>query len=131
MQLPQILQAWRGVEDLHGVRLAALPCTVVPTATRGASACTSTSELEIGWPWCETTKRSTVPRRFVGHIRSNSLFHVRSPRCAARKLPNVTMLPTDCAFSVLSTSCGLKAAQYGFGLPAPGSDVFIGTPADW
>src|SRR6516165_5090016 len=30
-------------------------------------------------------------------------------------------LPTDCAFSVLSTSCGLNAEQWGFGFPAPGA----------
>ena len=29
------------------------------------------------------------------------------------ELPNVMMLPTDCAFSVASASCGLKPAQYG------------------
>src|ERR1700681_2611682 len=70
--------------------------------------------------------------RLVGHIRLNSLFQVRSPRCATRNFPNVMMLPTDWAFSVVSTSCGLKVAQYGFGLPAPGapgSDVLITSPA--
>ena len=34
------------------------------------------------------------------------------------------MLPTDCAFSLLSTSCGLKAEQYGLALPPPGSGEF-------
>ncbi len=40
------------------------------------------------------------------------------------------MLPTDCAFSVLSTSCGLKPAQYGFMRPAPGNGVLMTSPAE-
>src|SRR5262245_22639080 len=74
--------------------------------------------------------RSTVPTRFVGHIRSNSFCHVRSPRCTVRNLPNVTTLPTDCAFSVGSAGFDVNEAQYGFAAPAPGSGVLIACPAE-
>src|SRR5881296_3948518 len=93
-------------------------------ATRGCIACARTGEFEMFRPWCETIHRSTMPRRFCGHIRSNSLFQVRSPRCTALNLPNVIWLPTDCAFSLLSTSWGLKAEQYGFGFPDPYCSAF-------
>src|SRR6266576_3020993 len=46
----------------------------------------------MGCPWWDTTNRSTVPRRFTGHIRSNSLMTVRSPRCTVRNLPKVMYL---------------------------------------
>ena len=36
-----------------------------------------------------------MPMRLFGHISSNSLFHVRSPRWIARNFPNVTKVPTD------------------------------------
>src|SRR5688572_6113629 len=71
-------------------------------------------------------------------MRSNSLFQVRSPKYRARNFPNVTWLPTDCSSSVLPTGCpetglttwGLNDAQYGFGLPAPGSGALIASPAE-
>src|SRR5882672_12874438 len=74
--------------------------------------------------------RSALPIRFIGHIRSNSLFQVRSPRCTVRNFPNVMTLPTDCAFSVGSLSFGLWLAQDGLAPPAPGNAVLIASPAD-
>src|SRR6266496_3845595 len=47
-------------------------------ATRGWSACTRTSELDVSCPWCKPSRTSTAPTRFLGHINSNSLFLVRS-----------------------------------------------------
>src|SRR5882762_2603209 len=63
----------------------------------------------------------------------NSLFHVRSPRCATRNFPKVMTLPTDIVFSTPPSSFssfGLKSVQYAFGLPAPGSGVVITSPAE-
>src|SRR5262245_21793199 len=74
--------------------------------------------------------RSTVPSRFDGHIRSDSLFQVRSPRCTVLNRPKVKCVPTDCEFSDGSGSFGLYAAQYGFLLPAPGNGDAIIWPAD-
>src|SRR5919198_4883289 len=74
--------------------------------------------------------RSAVPIRFIGHIRSNSLFQVRSPRCTVRNFPNVMTLPTDWAFSVGSLSLGLWLAHDGLGPPAPGNAVLIASPAE-
>src|SRR5215475_2725222 len=74
--------------------------------------------------------RSAAPIRLVGHIRSNSLFQVRSPRCTVRNFPNVMTLPTDCAFSLGSLSFGLWLAQDALAAPAPGSAVLIASPAD-
>ena len=74
--------------------------------TRGRNACTSGGEFEIASPWCEMMKRSAVPMRLFGHISSSSLFHVRSPSCTTRNLPNVIALPTERAFSLASGSCG-------------------------
>src|SRR6267142_3951813 len=71
-----------------------------------------------------------MPTRLLGHMSSNSFCHVKSPRCATRNLPNVTMLPTDCAFSVGSTGFGVNDAQYRFAAPAPGSGVLIACPPE-
>ena len=71
-----------------------------------------------------------MPTGLFGHISSNSLFQVRSPSCATRNFPNVMMLPTDWAFSVVSAACGLKFAQDGFAAPAPASGVLSTCPAD-
>ena len=96
------------------------------TATRGASAFTSAGDPDRSSPWCDTRYRSTVPIRFVGHIRSNSPFHVRSPRSAVRNLPYVMMKPAESPLSgsiyVLS-SLGFTPAQAGFALPPPGRFV--------
>src|SRR4029077_5698860 len=97
-------------------------------ATSGCSACTSTGELELDCPWCSPNSTSTVPRRFVGHIRSNSLFLVISPRCAVRNLPYVTKIPTDIGSSAL-LSPGLYSEQKGLG-PPPGGGVLITSPAE-
>src|ERR1700686_1756742 len=64
-----------------------------------------------------------------GHINSNSLFLVKSPKWIVRNFPNVIRLPTDCGSSALF-SPGLNSEQYGFGLPAPGSGVLRTCPAD-
>jgi hypothetical protein len=58
------------------------------------------------WPWCETTNTSTVPSRLAGHISSNSLFQVRSPIVHEAE-PSERHVPTDCAFSLGSGSCGV------------------------
>src|SRR5688572_636964 len=108
------------------------------TATRGRSACTSASEFELCWPWRDTNRKSTVPSRLLGHIKSNSLFQGKSARYSARNLPNVTCEPTECSSSVLPTGCpdtgftvcGVNPAQCGFGRPPPGSAVLVISPAD-
>ena len=51
-----------------------------------------------------------MPMRLFGHISSNSLFLVTSPRWIVRNFPNVTWMPTDCGSSAL-LSLGLKLAQ--------------------
>ena len=66
-------------------------------ATLGRIACTSNSEFELGCPWRDTKNTSTVPSRLFGHISSNSLFHVKSPRWTARNFPNVMWEATDCS----------------------------------
>src|SRR5262249_2930988 len=71
----------------------------------------------------------TAPTGLFGHISSNSLFWVRSPRWATLNLPKVMMLPTDCAFSVVSTGCWTKLAQDGFGAPPPASGVLSTCPS--
>src|SRR6185503_239289 len=98
-------------------------------ATRGRSAWTITSEFDVSTPWWRPRNASTVPMRFAGHISSNSLFFVRSPRWTVRKRPKVTCTPTDIGSSAL-LSPGLKLAQYGFGAPAPASGVLMVSPAD-
>src|SRR3954465_5401052 len=70
--------------------------------------------------------RSALPIRFIGHIRSNSLFQVRSPRCTVRNFPNVITLPTDCAFSVGSLSFGLWLGRGRVGPPPPRRGGFVG-----
>ena len=47
---------------------------------RGKEELGRASEFELGCPWRDATKRSTVPIGLDGHMSSNSLFHVRSPR---------------------------------------------------
>src|SRR5262245_19136081 len=73
--------------------------------------------------------RSTAPSLFIGHISSDSLFHVRSPKCTVLNRPNVKWVPTDCAFSDGSGSFGLYAAQNGFLPPAPGTRLLMNCPA--
>ena len=70
-----------------------------------------------------------MPMRFTGHISSNSLFFVRSPRWIVRNFPKVIYVPTDCGSSALF-SPALKLAQYGFRDPAPGNGFLITWPAD-
>ena len=55
-------------------------------ATRGCRACTRTGEFELDCPWCKPRSRSTAPIGLLGHINSNSLFLVKSPRWTVQKL---------------------------------------------
>ena len=121
MHLPEILEARRRMDDPHRVGLAALARAVVHDRRRAAAArARAPREFEIAWPWCETTNRSTVPIAVGRAHQIEFLVPRQVAEMRDAELAEVTMLPTDCAFSVLSTSCGLKSAQYGFGLAAAG-----------
>src|ERR1017187_5938564 len=66
-----------------------------------------------------------------GHISSNSLFQVRSPKCTIRNFPNATTLPRELGFSTppsSSLSLGWKLTDPGLGWPPPGRWSFSPPP---
>src|SRR5882724_6517261 len=73
---------------------------------------------------------STAPILFIGHISSNSLSAVKSPKSKIRSVPKVINVPSERGFSVTSTA-GLAAfAQFVFSFPPPGKGLSITCPSD-
>ena len=127
VNLPDIFQPGARMQHAHRLGLSALADAVVDDGHTRPQRVHQRSEFELCWPWRDTSRNSTVPRRLSGHISSNSLFHGKSARYSARNFPKVTCEPTECSSSVLPsgppdtgfTVCGVNPRNADSGGPRP------------